>query len=248
MAQIQAIVPENTVPVNGHLVEYKLLSLEPNLPYAVLAENGAIIFMNATSINDQPHCAVLVAEDGEGRLTNATIQLGGRQQTNCTQPNSTAALYQHVLGGAHNLPFDYNIAIAEFLKNARESNLLPLEETTTEQPGDEWTTQEGEILFATPQSTLQSIATTTNEPIHEPDATLTSVQLSTTPLPSISPDMQVSEHTGATTKSNVQVANVLSTLEPVTMENPNDTVLIDSLTTTTPPTTSTLVIDFIESI
>lgn len=61
---------------NEHQVEYKLLSTEPDLPFAILAGNGAIVFMNSTAADSKPRCAVLVAEDGNARLTNATIQLG----------------------------------------------------------------------------------------------------------------------------------------------------------------------------
>ena len=204
-----------------------------------ITENGAIIFMNTTSIDDKPRCAFLVAEDEQSRQANATIQLGGRRLINCTNaipPNST--LFQHVLGGAHNLPFDYNKARDEFLSNSVAQHPTPPSYTTTELPGDEWTPMQYDDYSTSnmgPQSTLPTIApSTTAESLIQPDVTLTSIQSTQTTIASISPDPQ--------TDSDVQVSDILgslmTTLEPTTqMSNESDS-LVDLITMNPLTTTS----------
>jgi hypothetical protein len=162
VAQIQAISPKT----DQGSIEYKLLGTEASLPFAVLAENGAIILMNSTIIDDDPYCVVLVAENGNGRQTNATIQLGGRYQVNCSFDYSSQPLFEHVLGGAHNLPFDYTKAREEFLNNSIRTPLI----TTTEEPGDKWTITD----VINPESTLPILTTTTTESVLVPDKILSS--------------------------------------------------------------------------
>lgn len=249
VAQIQAIAPKNAAYTQDQPVEYKLMSTEPDLPFAVLAENGAVIFMNSTSIDDKPHCALLVAEDGRAQLTNATIQLGGRRSINCTI-DSNSTLFQHVLGGAHNLPFDFNKVRDEFLNNSLSSRTTPLPpiETTTEMPGDEWTNEVSTDIIG-PHSTLIPLIKTTTEPIIEPDETLTSVQSqqTATTLASIGPDSQINLTEISTTPMAVQVADILpdSFSTPSTKDQTDDNdVLVNLITKPSLSTTSALVIFF----
>lgn len=159
VAQIQAISPKK----EKEPIHYKLLSTETSLPFAVLAENGAVIFINSTGMDDDPYCAILVAQNGNGRQTNATFQFGGRDRIDCSV-NSSQSLSEHVLGGAHNLPFDYKKAKEEFLNNSLR---IPLT-TTTEEPGDKWTD------LINPESTLSILTTQTTESIASPDEILSS--------------------------------------------------------------------------
>lgn len=142
-----------------------------------------------------------------GCLKN-TFNLGGRTQINCSQPLQQETVFQHVLGGAHNLPFDYNKARSEFLNSSLgHSATVPPPETTTEQPGDEWT-DDSFAQFASPHSTLEPLTITTREHAHEPDVTLSHIQLSTSSLPSISPDEQV--HGGMTSRRPTTTADNVS--------------------------------------
>lgn len=138
-----------------------------------------------------------------------------------------------MLGGAHNLPFDYNKAREEFLNNSiRESQKVNLA-STTEQPGDDWTTADPNNLstnLVDPQSTLSVLTTSTTELVLTPDGTLSTIKAFTS-----SPEAEV----GLQTTTKFDASDVLLTWQPKTT-TADDNMLIDMITIQTPPTTSAL--------